>query len=120
MSSPSRSESPSPHSSPGLSSSSLPGRDNSDDYFGDVVYESPESDDCDSGLQCTEDEDTGTDSTLDDAEHHPEFGHPLQRMPRLKSADHGLGYDSDTAVKVLLNSSHSSQSSLSISDQVTV
>ncbi|KAF4623570.1 hypothetical protein D9613_001778 [Agrocybe pediades] len=71
-------------------------------YFGDAVYDSPplsESSDSEQG------DGAHTDSTLDDPEEHSNFGHfghPLERMPRLRSADHGLNYDLDGEVDVLL------------------
>ncbi|KAF8905551.1 hypothetical protein CPB84DRAFT_1771703 [Gymnopilus junonius] len=65
----------------------------------EVIYDSPES-----GSD-GDDDGSHTDSTLDDSEEFENagFGHPLQRMPRLKSADHGLGYDSDVEVQLLLS-----------------
>lgn len=68
-------------------------------HLREVIYDSPDSD------SDGDEEDPRTDSTLDDPEEfeNTEFGHPLQRMPRSKSADHGLNYDSDAEVNLLLS-----------------
>lgn len=93
-----------------------------DSYFGNTVYESPPaSDSCDSESSYNgDDDDAHTDSTLDDAGLHPEFGHPLQRMPRIRSADHGLNYDADAELKALLRSASLSQPSVPIPDSTLV
>lgn len=89
-----------------------------DSYFGNAVYESPPaSDSCNSESSYDgNDDDAHTDSTLDDTGGNAEFGHPLQRMPRIRSADHGLHYDSDAELKALLKTVSSSQSSVHIPD----
>ena len=80
-------------------------------YFGaSVIYASPahsDNDDSDS-------DDGRSDSTLED-ESLMLFGHPLERMPRTTSADHGFHYEQD--LNSLLFASRSSRSS-SKSDSV--
>lgn len=77
-----------------------------DSYFGDAIYDSPVDSDTDSDLD--EDDDAHTDSTLDDKEGHIQFGHPLERMPRCRSADHEIQFNE--SVGALLNiSRHSSR-----------
>jgi hypothetical protein len=81
-----------------------------DSYFGAGLYASPlhsDSDDSDS-------DDGRSDSTLED-EPSKVFGHPLERMPRIASADHGFYYEQD--LNTLLFASRSSRSS-SRSDSV--
>jgi secreted trypsin-like serine protease len=81
-----------------------------DSYLGVGIYGSPEhSDDDDSDSVSGH-----SDSTLED-ESFMLFGHPLERMPRLKSADHGPHYEQD--LNLLLLASRSSRSS-SKSDSV--
>ena len=75
-----------------------------DSYFGASVFASPahsDNDDSDS-------DDGRSDSTLED-ESLMLFGHPLERMPRTTSADHGSHYEQD--LKSLLFASRSSRSS---------
>lgn len=95
-------------------------------YFGgSLLFESPSSSPGDSPLDSEEsdpeepeyyrdndedDEDddndsasVATDSTLEDIDGHLDFGHPLQRMPRMNSADHGLEYEMSENVKALLH-----------------
>jgi hypothetical protein len=85
-----------------------PAKTSTDSYFGDAIYDSPVDSDTDSYLD--EDDDAHTDSTLDDKEGHIQFGHPLERMPRCKSADHGIQFNE--SVGALLNiSRHSSRTS---------
>ena len=75
-----------------------------DSYFGASVCASPvhsDNDDSDS-------DDGLSDSTLED-ESLTHFGHPLERMPRTTSADHGLHYEQD--LNSLLFASRSSRSS---------
>ncbi|KDR84956.1 hypothetical protein GALMADRAFT_204580 [Galerina marginata CBS 339.88] len=94
------SHSSSPYSSPEPPHELITSSPSNQGYFGHLVFESS-----DSGFDC-DDEDAGaqTDSTLDDAEDlgGAQFGHPLERIPRVKSADHGLNYDSDAEVNALL------------------
>jgi hypothetical protein len=68
-----------------------------DSYFGDAIYDSPvDSDTSDSDRDyLDEDDDAHTDSTLDDKEGRIQFGHPLERMPRCKSADHGIQFNAN-------------------------
>jgi len=108
------------------SHSDIPATDHSlegSSYFGDNdTYESPplsETSDSEQG------DDALTDSTIDDPEERIEFGHPLERMPRLRSADHGLNYDMDGEVDMLLKTatlsstfpSRSSSSTSSLNDE---
>ncbi|KAF9040594.1 hypothetical protein BJ165DRAFT_1350507 [Panaeolus papilionaceus] len=86
-----RSASPSPET---LSRTSF-----SQENLDDTLYESPEDDYM---LHPSEEPDAHSDSTLEDDEAPADFGHPLQRMPRLKSADHGLVYDPARHVDMLL------------------
>ena len=92
-----------------------------DSYFGDAIYDSP----VDSGTSDSdrdyldEDDDAHTDSTLDDKEGHIQFGHPLERMPRCKSADHGIQFNANESVGVLLNISRHSSRTTSQSGSVT-
>ena len=75
-----------------------------DSYFGASVFASPahsDNDDSDS-------DDGRSDSTLED-ESLMLFGHPLERMPRTTSADHGSHYEQN--LKSLLFASRSSRSS---------
>lgn len=94
-----------------MNTSSRRGVSSQDSYFGNIIYESPphspvespvDSDSEESELGSVED-DAQTDSTLDDVEDHSDFGHPLERIPRVRSADHGLQYDSGENVKALLS-----------------
>ena len=62
-----------------------------DTYFGDDVYDSPDS--------SSSDDDTLSDSTFDDPE-TLSFGHPLERMPRHPSTSQV--YDLDQQIDVLL------------------
>lgn len=81
-----------------------------DSYFGANIYTSPthsDNDDSDS-------DDGRSDSTLED-ESLMLFGHPLERMTRTTSADHGFHYEQD--LNSLLFASRSSRSS-SRSDSV--
>ncbi|PPQ99610.1 hypothetical protein CVT24_005186 [Panaeolus cyanescens] len=68
------------------------------------LYDSPEED----MLHAQEEPDAHSDSTLEDEEAPSDFGHPLQRMPRLKSADHGLVYDPARHIDMLLQLSRNS------------
>ena len=87
--------------------SSPKGEDTS--YFGVGSYGSPEHSD-DDDLEY----DSGrSDSTLED-ESLMLFGHPLERMPRLTSVDHGFHYEQDLNL-LLLDSRGSSQSNSVIS-----
>lgn len=63
---------------------------NKDSYFGASVYASPTHSDHDD----SDSDDGHSDSTLED-ESTMLFGHPLERMPRTTSADHGFHYDQD-------------------------
>ena len=75
-----------------------------DGYFGASLYASPahsDNDDSDS-------DDGRSDTTLED-ESLIRFGHPLERMPRTTSADHGFHYEQD--LNSLLFASRSSRSS---------
>lgn len=63
---------------------------NKDSYFGASVYASPAHSDHDD----SDSDDGHSDSTLED-ESTMLFGHPLERMPRTTSADHGFHYDQD-------------------------
>jgi hypothetical protein len=87
-----------------IHSQTSPARLGKDSYFGGSVYASPahsDSDDSDS-------DDGHSDSTLED-ESLMHFGHPLERMPRTTSADHGFHYEQ--ALNSLLLASRSSRSS---------
>lgn len=109
-----------------FSHTSQPGTDDSleRDYFGgsSLLFESPSSSlggsAADSGESDPEepeyyhdneeddDEDSAsvaTDSTLEDVDGDLDFGHPLERMPRMNSADHGLDYEMSENVKALLH-----------------
>lgn len=79
------------------------GRDGS--YFGASVYASPSHSDNDD----SDSDDGHSDSTLEDDELLMLFGHPLERMPRTRSADHGFHYEQD--LNSLLFASRSSRSS---------
>ena len=79
-------------------------------YFGASVYASPALSDNDD----SDTDDGHSDSTLED-ESLTLFGHPLERMPRTTSTDHGFHYEED--LNTLLFSSRSSCSS-SRSDSV--
>ena len=100
----------SPHSHPDLldplqtrllATTALANTETDSDPLREVIYDSPDSD---SGGE--DDDGAGSDSTLDDPEELgiSGFGHPLQRMPRVMSADHGLDYDSDSELNLLLSS----------------
>ncbi|KIM48234.1 hypothetical protein M413DRAFT_225673 [Hebeloma cylindrosporum] len=88
-----------------------------DSYFGDAMYDSPvDSDTSDSDRDyLDEDDGTHTDSTLDDKEGGIQFGHPLERMPRCKSADHGIQFTTNESVDALLSISRQSSRSTSAS-----
>lgn len=89
-----------------------------DSYFGDAIYDSPVDSDTDSDRDyLDEDDDAHTDSTLDDREGRIQFGHPLERMPRCKSADHGIQFNE--SVGALLNISRHSSRTTSQSGSVT-
>ncbi|KAF8807370.1 hypothetical protein BYT27DRAFT_7255987 [Phlegmacium glaucopus] len=84
-------------------SASSPLREGS--FFGASIYTSPEHSDNDNS-----DTDGGySDSTLEDEYPEKFFGHPLERMPRIKGADHGFHYEQD--LNYLLLTSRSSRSS---------
>ncbi|KAF8960990.1 hypothetical protein BDZ97DRAFT_1266200 [Flammula alnicola] len=110
----------SPTSSPESSTESLHRSiyPSGDSYFGNAIYDSPaDSDDTDDNLD--EDDSDHTDSTLDDVEDRADFGHPLERMPRLKSADHGLHYDPSEDVNLLLRIPTQSSGHVSPSQSVS-
>ncbi|KAF8168134.1 hypothetical protein B0H34DRAFT_792774 [Crassisporium funariophilum] len=96
-----------------------PSSPDSDSYFGNAIYESPEHSDRDDS-DTMNDDDGRSDTTLEDGETPEQFGHPLQRMPRTKSADHGFRYDTERdldslmAATSLSNSSSRSQSTASM------
>jgi hypothetical protein len=77
--------------------------DSKDNYFGAIVYASPAHSDHDD----SDSDDGHSDSTLED-ESLMLFGHPLKRMPRTTSADHGFHYEQD--LNSLLFASRSSRS----------
>ncbi|CAA7265830.1 unnamed protein product [Cyclocybe aegerita] len=77
----------------------LPSKDN---YFGEAVCDSPDGSEGHASDEETDDASVHSDSTLEDEPGVPQFGHPLERMPRLKSADHGLHYSVDQQISALL------------------
>lgn len=80
-----------------------------DSYFGASIYTSPEHSD-----NYNSDEDDGrSDSTLEDECSEKLFGHPLERMPRIKSADHGFQYEQDLNSLLLTSRSFKSESVIS-------
>ena len=73
------------------------------------MYESPlgseDEGSTDSGGECEDsDEDVAahSDSTCEDDDRFADFGAPLERMPRVQSADHGLTYSTDHQITALL------------------
>lgn len=75
-----------------------------DSYFGASICASPAHSD----NEDSDSDDGRSDSTLED-ESLMLFGHPLERMPRTTSADHGFYYEQD--LNSLLFASRSSRSS---------
>ena len=63
-----------------------------DSYFGVDIYTSPEHSDDDHSDSSSDD--GHSDSTLEECSAEL-FGHPLERMPRIMSADHGFHHEQD-------------------------
>lgn len=83
--------------SPSSSLGGSPGDSGESDPEEPEYYRDNEDDDDDDSAS------VATDSTLEDIDGQLDFGHPLERMPRMNSADHGLDYEMSENVKALLH-----------------